>query len=74
MSVRYGKSDCEHDWVFRQDGYEEGCVPIICLKCGAFGCLCNFPGPRPPAEEFFDRGVKSNTNSNGNWENPYVKK
>lgn len=34
--------NCEHFWVERRDGYEEGCCPAICLTCGKYGCYCNF--------------------------------
>ncbi|HOV88718.1 MAG TPA: hypothetical protein PLB74_01485 [Candidatus Paceibacterota bacterium] len=38
---RYGRKNCRHEWAIRADGYEEYCTPIICIKCGAFGCLCD---------------------------------
>lgn len=41
MAIRYGRKNCHHEWAIRADGYEEGCAPIICIKCGAFGCLCD---------------------------------
>lgn len=74
MSVKYGKKDCHHDWVYRQDGWEGECGPTICIKCGAFGCFCDLPRPKPPVQQFFDRGVRGDANVNGQWENPYVKK
>ena len=71
MSVRYGKEDCKHDWVYRKDGYEEGCCPAICRKCGAFGCACDSWGVKK--KYFFDNAIKSTDNIGGKWENPYVK-
>ncbi|HOK20681.1 MAG TPA: hypothetical protein PLX73_00950 [Candidatus Paceibacterota bacterium] len=38
---RYGRKNCHHEWAIRADGYEEYCTPVICIKCGAFGCLCD---------------------------------
>ena len=35
-------SNCEHFWVRRKDGYVEKCGPAICLKCGEYGCYCDF--------------------------------
>ena len=71
MSIRYGKPNCKHLWAYRKNGYEEGCHAIVCLKCGAFGCICDLENqPLPPVKD----GVKGNANIGGNWENPYVKK
>ena len=39
----YGSKDCEHDWVHRKDGFVEECYPVVCLDCGAFGCLHDTP-------------------------------
>lgn len=73
MSIRYGIKDCEHEWVYRKDGWEEGCAPVICRKCGAFGCFCDV-NPRPPKEIFFGNGANSSDNIGGQWNNPYIKK
>lgn len=77
MSGRYGRPDCEHDWVARLDGYEEQCGPTICSKCGAFGCYCDVPRKKDgthikPLEQFRKEGLNS-TDDNGSWINPYVK-
>lgn len=53
----------------RSDGWEEGCVPAICKKCGAFGCACN---SQTQKDIFFSDSYTSNANINGKWENPYV--
>ena len=34
--------ECGHLWVKRLDGYEEQCIPAICLWCGKYGCFCDF--------------------------------
>ncbi|MDD5012194.1 MAG: hypothetical protein PHQ66_00905 [Candidatus Nanoarchaeia archaeon] len=70
--AHYGRKDCEHEWRYRKDGWEEGCVPAICIECGAFGCMCDIQGKKPSKEIFFD-GYNSDANINGKWENPYVK-
>ena len=71
---RYGRDDCAHYWHPRKDGYEECCGPVICGKCGAFGCSCDarrdgqdydLVDSRPP--------LSGHSNTNGMWENPYVK-
>jgi len=71
--AHYGRSDCKHDWVYHEDGYVEGCVPAICKKCGAFGCMCDMGENRKPWEEFCVMGLKANANPNGKWLNPCVK-
>lgn len=73
MAIRYGRKDCEHEWVYRKDGWEDECGPAICRKCGAFGCFCNVD-PRPPKKVFFGNSAKSSDNIGGNWDNPYVQK
>lgn len=70
--ARYGLEDCEHVWRYRSDGWEEGCVPAICIDCGAFGCMCDIKGEKPAAEIFFKEKYTSNSNINGKWKNPYV--
>ena len=69
---RYGRGGCEHDWVYRKGGWEEQCVPAICRECGAFGCQCDIPDPKPPKDSFFGNAVNS-TDDNGRWVNPYIK-
>jgi hypothetical protein len=71
--VWYGKADCNHVWRYREDGWEEGCVPAICIECGAFGCMCDSEH-KVPRDIFFNEGQKSNANINGKWINPYVKR
>jgi hypothetical protein len=29
---------CEHEWRYNSNGWVEGCVPAICIKCGKKGC------------------------------------
>ena len=72
--IRYGKNKCDHKWRYRKDGWEEGCIPAICLKCGAFGCVCDYEKSTIPAGIFFDEGERGHANINGKWINPYVKK
>lgn len=48
-----------------QDGWEEGCVPTICIECGAFGCLCDIKD-KPNKEVFFNECRNSSENINGN--------
>ena len=74
MTIRYGREDCEHIWRYRSDGWEEECVPAICIDCGAFGCGCDSGRARVPKEIFFEGKYTSTSNPNGKWENPYVKK
>lgn len=64
MSIRYGNKDCDHKFVHRKDGYEEGCCPAICKKCGAFGCACDI-GSQLPDKTFFSNGVNSYDNIGG---------
>ncbi len=71
--IKYGRSDCVHVWRHRKEGWVEGCVPAICIECGAFGCQCDMKGEKPTKEIFFDEGQKADANINGKWENPYVK-
>ena len=73
MSGRYGDEKCRHKWRYRKDGWEEGCVPAVCIKCGAFGCQCDIKR-KPKKEIFFGEGEKGNANINGLWKNPYVNK
>jgi len=35
-------SHCNHYWIYRVNGYEEGCIPAICSLCGKHGCACDF--------------------------------
>lgn len=69
--ARYGREDCDHKWRYRLDGWEEECVPTICIECGAFGCLCD-SGRDLPWEVFKAEGQNGNANVNGKWINPYV--
>lgn len=72
--IDYGRKDCEHVWRYRKYGWVEGCVPAICIECGAFGCVCDIHGPRPPKEIFFGEGQNRDADINGKWVNPYVEK
>jgi hypothetical protein len=66
--LRYGKDKCKHFFVIRNNGYEEYCTPVVCRKCGAFGCSHDI-------EEYKqDLRIKLNGDSNINkrWKNPYV--
>jgi len=73
--VYYGRNDCDHQWRYRKKGLEEGCIPAICIECGAFGCACDADAKDVSKEIFFENGgYKSDENINGNWENPYVEK
>ena len=74
MSVRYGRKDCIHVWRYRSDGWEEGCGPAICVECGAFGCFCDVPEPKPPKKVFFGDKEVGKANINGKWDNPYVRR
>ena len=72
--IRYGLKDCNHMWRYRKDGWKEQCVPMICIECGAFGCQCDMDKNNiVPKNIFFNEGLNSNANINGNWINPYVK-
>ncbi|MCK9595631.1 hypothetical protein M0R19_00375 [Candidatus Pacearchaeota archaeon] len=70
MSVSYGREDCNHQWRYRKYGIEEGCIPAICVDCGAFGCQCDVVNV--PKETFFKKHAESDDNIN--WENPYAVK
>jgi len=70
--IRYGRENCNHVLRHRKDGWEEGCIPVICLKCGAYGCLCDIE-IKPSKEVFFGEGQKGDANINGLWVNPYLK-
>jgi hypothetical protein len=67
----YGKYGCNHVWRYRKDGLSEGCVPAICIECGAFGCMCD--AEDIDKDVFFNEGQNSDANINGEWVNPYVK-
>lgn len=69
--IRYGRKNCKHEMRFRKNGWEEGCVPAICKKCGAFGCACDSDTNK---ELFFKEAMKSFDNINGKWVNPYIKR
>ena len=70
----YGREDCNHVWRYRKDGWEEECIPSICIKCGAFGCYCDFYNKenKPSDDVFFSEGENGNANINGEWINPYI--
>jgi hypothetical protein len=69
--IRYGIKDCNHKWRYRKDGWEEQCIPTICIECGAFGCRCDMK-EEFPKDIFFDEGQESNANINGKWVNSYI--
>ena len=69
--IRYGRKDCKHVFRHRKDGWEEGCVPTICIECGAFGCQCDADSLLDK-KVFFGQGATGDANLNGSWENPYV--
>lgn len=71
MTIRYGRNHCAHQWRYRIDGWEEGCIPAICKECGAFGCSHDHNVSK---ELFFKEGYSSYANPNGKWMNPYLKK
>ncbi|MEK6827328.1 MAG: hypothetical protein AABX99_02475 [Nanoarchaeota archaeon] len=73
MVLRYGIKDCDHQLRYRSDGWEEECVPAICIKCGAFGCGCDAEKAGVSKEVFFKEDYTSVSNPNGKWENPYVR-
>lgn len=73
MPIRYGRKNCKHEFVFRKDGYEEYCSPVVCIKCGAFGCECDIEKTSRPSPSLSKKnGVNGNANTNGKWKNPYV--
>lgn len=80
---RYGRSDCNHIWRYRIDGWEDQCAPAICISCGAFSCGCKYFDNinyynkeefEKAKNIFFNEGVRYDANINGKWENPYIKK
>lgn len=73
-AMKYGRKKCEHEWRYRKDGWVEGCVPAICIKCGAFGCGCQGEAMKVPKDIFFNEGANSNDNIGGSWDNPYVRR
>lgn len=68
---RYGIKNCNHIWRYRNDGWEDECVPAICIECGAFGCKCDMK-EAVDKDTFFNEGQNGNANINGKWVNPYV--
>lgn len=72
MTIEYGRKDCEHVFRYRKGGWEEGCVPAICIECGAYACLCDIK-EKIPKDIFFNEGVSGDANINGRWDNPLVK-
>jgi len=83
--IRYGKNDCVMSGHLEKNGYEEQCVPIICIKCGAFGCLCdaleeydllNMSNKEIEqiTHKILSKSFSSFDNINNRWENPNVKK
>ena len=78
MSGRYGRENCPHDWVPREDGYEEYCTAAVCSECGAFGCLHDVEeseGRNVTYKGFMSRKpLRGDANINGRWENSYVEK
>lgn len=79
MISEYGRKDCKHEWRYCPDWYVEECVPTVCIKCGALGCVCDADDSlggyenRIPKEIFFGEQQKKDANINGRWVNPYVK-
>jgi len=80
-TMEYGRINCKHEFRYRKDGHEEQCLPIICIKCGAYGCYCdamkywrdNSINPWT-VEKFLQLGeFRIDSNINGNWNNPYIK-
>jgi len=74
--IRYGRSDCKHEWVYRLGGRESSCTPLICKHCGAFACTCDLKGMVPfnqrTFKDFFRNGLEPSSNINGRWNNPFV--
>jgi len=74
--AQYGRKDCDHVWRERIDGFEEYCTPAVCIKCGAFGCLCDVGRDKKRDKEFLlifkVEGVRGDANINGKWKNPYI--
>ena len=55
--------DCDHEWVNRNDGYEETCGPAICIRCGLYGCWCTAKWSEMSDEEkkaFEENGINGN--------------
>tara|TARA_Y100000310_G_scaffold200561_1_gene200655 strand:+ start:87 stop:476 length:390 start_codon:yes stop_codon:yes gene_type:complete len=77
--MRYGRRNCEHEFRNRIHGYEEGCGPVICIRCGGFACLCDV---RKQNNNYSDSrvdlglddlpGYYADDNLNGRWLNPYI--
>ena len=57
------ESGCQHKWVQRLDGYEEQCIPAICVKCGKYSCGCKTDYGKMTEEQ---RGEFSTSGINGN--------
>lgn len=72
--ARYGNPNCDHEWRYRDEGWEDECIPAICIKCGAFGCRCDMLMHNKLVDKdvFFGESQKGNANINGMWINPYV--
>lgn len=79
MISEYGRKDCKHEWRYCPDWYVEECIPAVCIKCGALGCVCDADNSRGgyenrlPREIFFGEQQNKDANINGRWINPYVK-
>jgi hypothetical protein len=73
--IRYGKPDCPHTWRYRfnslENEFEDECIPVICVTCGAFGCACDVK-EYVSNKVFFSEAQKYDANINGKWVNPYV--
>lgn len=71
-NLRYGRSNCCHDWVSRSNANEreDGLIPGVCSACGAFADF-----KQEDLEDVFDGDpLPSNANPNESWENPFVVK
>lgn len=77
---KYGRKGCKHEWRYCKDHYTEECIPAVCIKCGALGCVCDADDSvggyenRLPREVFFGEGQSKSANINGQWVNPYVQR
>ena len=70
MSIRYGRSDCNHSWRIRADGDECQCTAIICIECGAYGCGCDIKTAHEKQNLYVLAEYNGDANINGLWDNP----